>query len=243
MAVLYIASKIVLLVYTPSYMSFRMKDNMVLSFQTNNINVFNSKQYKEEDLTGLHKTVEKSLEVLKQNGIQIKSANLFFFRDYGEAHKYKFLRDRGFFEGLTLGSLSVFVVHDFDTSKTDSNVKLIVHELVHVYQYERLGVYKNYIVVKKYSWKAEGFSEFVSKHSYLNENEGGKSFLSHAEGEEYTAFFYFLGRLRTDYLLRHKGVSEEEYWETDYDTAQLDEEIRAAINSGEYIIFKKDVSE
>ena len=60
--------------------------------------------------------------------------------------------------------------------------------------------------------------------------------------EIYESFFvnYFVGRLRTDYLLNFKKIQEDEYWRTSYDVDKLDEEIRVVLRSGEYKIFRQN---
>ena len=47
-------------------------------------------------------------------------------------------------------------------------------------------------------------------------------------------YFYFVSRLRTDYLLNFKKVSESDYWSTKYDEDQLDDEIRQALREKRY---------
>ena len=40
-------------------------------------------------------------------------------------------------------------------------------------------------------------------------------------------------------LLYHKGIPENEYWDTNYDTDKLDDEIREALQNGEYKAFEQ----
>ena len=70
--------------------------------------------------------------------------------------------------------------------------------------------------------------------------EGDNGYIEDVEGYIVErAILYFFGRLRTDYLLRHKGIPEDEYWDTNYDTDKLDDEIREALRSGEYRAFEQ----
>lgn len=95
-------------------------------------------------------------------------------------------------------------------------------------------------------WKCEGFSDYVANNSTLRIPLGVRMFMEGRYSDEALnineAFFtnYFVGRLRTDYLLGYKHVPEDEYWDTDYDVAKLDEEIRQALKAGEYQIFRQN---
>ncbi len=126
----------------------------------------------------------------------------------------------------------------------------IAHEICHIYEYEKLGAMKFYECSMEEEWKIEGFADYVAEKSLLKEDKGIEICLGEDKGyvgdvEEYKyyigerAILYFLGRLRTDYLLRHKGIPEDEYWDTNYDTDKLDDEIREALRSGEYKAFEQ----
>jgi hypothetical protein len=47
-------------------------------------------------------------------------------------------------------------------------------------------------------------------------------------------YFYFVSRLRTDYLFNFKKIKESDYWSTKYDEDQLDDEIRQALKEKIY---------
>lgn len=126
----------------------------------------------------------------------------------------------------------------------------IAHELCHIYEYEKLGTIKYCVCCLEEEWKIEGFADYVAEKSSLKENKAIDFFMKDNEGyvgdvEENKYYvgerdiLYFLGRLRTDYLLRHKGIPENEYWDTKYDTDKLDDEIREALRSGEYKAFEQ----
>ena len=123
--------------------------------------------------------------------------------------------------------------------------EIISHELTHIYQREKLGDLCTLWCSLFEHWKIEGFADYKANHSILRVALGEKMFMegrySDKELDVEESFFenYFVGRLRTDYLLNYKNVSEEEYWKTHYDVKTLDEEIRTALRTGEYKIFKQ----
>ena len=124
--------------------------------------------------------------------------------------------------------------------------QLISHEMSHIYQYERFGLFKCYYMSFFEMWKCEGFSDYVANNSTLRVPLGKRMFMEGRYSDDALgvseSFFtnYFVGRLRTDYLLGYKHVPEDEYWETDYDVEKLDEEIRQALKAGEYQIFRQN---
>lgn len=122
----------------------------------------------------------------------------------------------------------------------------ISHELTHVYQNEKLGFLKTTWETFTSTWKIDGFAEYIANRSTLRVPLGKRMFMEGRYSDDALniseSFFtnYFVGRLRTDYLLEYKHVPEDEYWETDYDVAKLDEEIRQALKSGVYQIFRQN---
>ena len=123
----------------------------------------------------------------------------------------------------------------------------MAHELTHSYEWDKLGVIKSVYVALSQRWKIEGFADYVANHSVVNTYMAKEYFikdntLNNDLGKYWGGTYNrdFLGRLRTDYLLRHKGIPEDEYWDTKYDTEKLDDEIREAMRSGEYKMFGED---
>lgn len=134
-----------------------------------------------------------------------------------------------------------------DTVECGSYIdQIISHELTHIYEYECLGIVKSITKLFFEAWKCEGFAEYMANSSSLRVPLGVRMFMEGRYSDDALnineAFFtnYFVGRLRTDYLLGYKHVPEDEYWDTDYDVAKLDEEIRQALKSGDYQIFRQN---
>lgn len=122
-----------------------------------------------------------------------------------------------------------------------SITNIITHELTHSYQFEKLGLV-SYRTAP--SWKIEGMAEWVSNSSSA---KTGDALPLYVKGESYDntincdkelwekTFLYFVSRVRADYLLSYKQITEDVFWNTKYDTDELDKEIRGAIIHGNYI--------
>lgn len=123
--------------------------------------------------------------------------------------------------------------------------EIISHELTHIYQYEKFGV-RRYCQLFSEKWKIEGYADFIAGSSSLKTSLGERMFLEGKYSDESLEICesvfvnYFVGRLRTDYLLNFKRITEDEYWKTSYDVDKLDEEIRDALRCGEYKIFRQN---
>lgn len=118
---------------------------------------------------------------------------------------------------------------------------VIAHELTHSYQQEKLGFFK-YMTVP--NWKLEGMADYVANQSSAKTIDALPLFLNNETYSEKincdkkvweNVYFYFISRLRVDYLFTYKKMSEDEFWNTDFDLEELDAEIRAAIKQGDYI--------
>lgn len=111
--------------------------------------------------------------------------------------------------------------------------EIITHEFCHIYLSNKLP-FGDFIFLE--SWKNEGFCEYIADHSTIDIEKGLNLFLASKspDKEAETIYFYFKARLKSDYLLRHKGISLEEYVDTKYDTESLENEIRTALKNGEY---------
>lgn len=122
------------------------------------------------------------------------------------------------------------------------------HELCHFWQRESrgwlIGLYDNWFN----KWKSDGFADYIAGSSSFNVGQGKKIFIENAEEHDNltadegiwgNSYFYFLSRLRTEYLMNEKGLSQKEFWNVDYDEeelAVLDNEIRSALANGTFDI-------
>lgn len=133
------------------------------------------------------------------------------------------------------------VVIAIDSTFTNRPISsILAHEITHSYELQTLGFIK-FIVCK--NWKAEGFAEYVSQSSTLDIKTATDLFVDNKEyndsvnvsPKKYKNIFnYFKSRLRADYLLRHKQIPVDEFWNTKYDEQMLDDEIRKAIIDNKY---------
>ena len=140
------------------------------------------------------------------------------------------------------------VAHDM-SNPVDANLQkrpfsaVMAHELCHSWQRKRLGILKFLYYQRTRPWKLDGFADYVAQSSSLNEKDGVELFLAQDERTSWfeqdrglwgTVYFYLKSRMRVDYLLRCKGIDEDEFWSADYDEQKLDDEIRHALKTGAY---------
>lgn len=144
--------------------------------------------------------------------------------------------------GMTRWQLGNITINKsyIDEDKMDVNDSklsaIIAHELCHIYLFKKLSLWK-FIWLE--TWKDEGYAEYVSEHSSLDIEKGISLFLANDKAEVKkedieSIYFYFVSRLKTNYLLGYKGVSFEEFIDTDYDDEVLEAEIRESLKSGDF---------
>ena len=126
---------------------------------------------------------------------------------------------------------------EIDTCSISS---IVMHEILHCYEYDKLGIVRYAIKHFSEDWKLEGFCDFIAARSAFHIDKGLRIFTG-ADDYDYvtknkirSAYSYFIYRLRADYLLRYKRITQDEYWSTRYDEDKLDEEIRQALGNGNY---------
>lgn len=117
---------------------------------------------------------------------------------------------------------------------------VLLHEALHHYEREKLGAVRFFIKMRSENWKIEGFCEYHSASSSFPTDKGLRIFSGYdnydfvTNNEIKPEYFYFVSRLRTDYLLNFKKVGKDDYWSTKYDEYQLDEEIKQALKEKRY---------
>ena len=117
---------------------------------------------------------------------------------------------------------------------------VLLHEALHHYEREKLGAVRFFTKMRSENWKIEGFCEYHSTSSSFPIDKGLRIFSGEDNYDFVTSneikpeYFYFVSRLRTDYLLNFKKVNENDYWSTKYDEDQLDDEIRQALKEKRY---------
>jgi hypothetical protein len=119
----------------------------------------------------------------------------------------------------------------------------IMHELVHLYLKEELGIWKYVKLSFGEKWKNEGFCEYIVNSSSFDIRKGLDIFIENGERQRMIeagndlqkhTYFYFKSRLKTDYLLSFKKLSVEEFLSTGFREEELENEIRIALRTEKY---------
>lgn len=117
---------------------------------------------------------------------------------------------------------------------------VLLHEALHHYERKKLGAVRFFLKMRSENWKIEGFCEYHSALSSFPTDKGLRVFTGEDNYDFVTSneikpeYFYFVSRLRTDYLLNFKKVNVSDYWSTRYDENQLDDEIKQALKEKRY---------
>jgi hypothetical protein len=96
---------------------------------------------------------------------------------------------------------------------------VISHELVHCITKDKLGFIRFIYHNIRNPWKNEGIAEHIA----------GRSSLKRLSAQ----YFYFLSRLKTDYLLS-KGISWNEFFKNNYEEQELEEKIKQELKDSTY---------
>lgn len=225
--------------------------------KTGNVTVLADKDLEGYDSFVLGKAVEQADSLLLSKGFDLTDDVTILIVKDRDSYRKRTLHFRSQALGVYLQLLSVVVVMppDFKTMMQPANepglmprpvASVLAHEMCHCYQFEYRGWLSAMYDMLFEKWKVEGLADYVAGSSSLNIEQGEKIFVEN--GEEHAkltadkgiwgySYFYFVSRLRTEYLISHKGVSPDEFWNTDYgetDLEQLDNEIRQAIENGSF---------
>lgn len=126
----------------------------------------------------------------------------------------------------------------FQTLKARSIPSILIHEMTHINQYYTMP-FKSL----KNDWRLEGQAEYFAGSSSFDTTYGIKLFVENTgelkdlltkDRANAAGYYYFLYRLRTDYLIRHKEESYDNFFDTEYNLDSLDKEIRTALVNNEY---------
>ncbi|HQJ90235.1 MAG TPA: hypothetical protein PLB70_06450, partial [Paludibacteraceae bacterium] len=90
-------------------------------------------------------------------------------------------------------------------------------------------------------WKNEGIAEHIAGRSSLKTEDSFKEFfavnnknsLIQTDKRLSAQYFYFLSRLKTDYLLS-KGISWNEFFKNNYEEQELEEKIKQELKDSTY---------
>ena len=122
---------------------------------------------------------------------------------------------------------------------------VLLHETLHHYEWKKLGTVRYFTKIHSENWKIEGFCEYHAASSSFPIEKGLRIFCGEdsydfvTNNEIKPEYFYFVSRLRTDYLLNFMKVSESDYWSTRYDENQLDDRIRQALMEKQYTFIEQ----
>ncbi|GEM_PF-822959 len=202
------------------------------------------------------KIVEKGVDYLEQKGFKVSCGINIIFNATEKDHKLRSF----FLDSEALATFSPFLktivvapVFSVEKQHTTEPIdrseiflsrnlsEVLAHELFHAYAFEKYG-FSDFLLkrIKGENWKMEGMAEYVANSSSLKVDIGMQMF-ENAVYEDLNMdiqkdFFtnYFVGRLRSDYLLTYKNVPFEEFWNTNYDEVTLDSEIRTAFSGKKY---------
>ena len=216
-------------------------DKMMLISREEKLYVYASKSYGRKEIVSMSRMVKQAIKELESKNISIQTETSLYFTNTFDEYEQMTLTRSSQSRALTLHGRNIFFSPVELTDETlfidggDSALCVVLHELTHIYQYNNLIFHGKFVD----KWKIEGYADYIAEKSFLNLSEGSDLLIHNNGNEDDVYYLYFIGRLRTDFLLRHKGIPEDEYWDTNYDTDKLDDEIREALRSGEYRAFEQ----
>lgn len=219
-------------------------------FDKNNLIVHVNRNENVSDETILT-IVEKCDSLMQAKGIDLKAKlHIVFCASRTEYNIKTFFRSRNTLAiNRTFRSQIIFAPVDFKagtvtaihSSFSNRPIECVLaHELTHTYERQKLGIIK---FATCESWKKEGFAEYVSENSSTNIETATNLFVNQKDYDDSLKverklwegpFYYFKSRLKTDYLLKYKHISEDEFWDTKFDESMLENEIRSSITEQKY---------
>jgi hypothetical protein len=106
----------------------------------------------------------------------------------------------------------------------------IAHEVTHLLIRKRFGRMK---ALRLPAWISEGICDFVADDSHFDRAKGVKM-LRQGISDPSGWFWYFKCRMMIGYLVRKKGLSIPEIVDGEFDAAQVEQEMVAALRSGAF---------
>ena len=218
-------------------------------YSNNGITIYADDVRYKEEAKQLAETL--GVELSKVDSSYSPKISVYFFRTMAEFHIKAIAIGKPL--ALSRTGLKAILIRPCDWTKNSieprkpqllprSLSSVLLHEALHHYEWEKLGAVRFFIKRKSENWKIEGFSEYHCASSSFPIDKGLRIFCGEEDNGFVTnneikpEYFYFVSRLRTDYLLNYKKVSESEYWSTKYDEDRLDNEIRLALMGKQYAL-------
>lgn len=221
----------------------RIGTNFELS--SHGINIYISKSYmkEEKDSVYIRHIVDEAIQRLKGKNITESEWNInayfYYTNDEWDRKSLYYMTDNhakthAYLNFMMYCSASLVENKISNYGSIRDLSETMAHELTHVYEYKKLGFLKYLYNRVLCNWKIEGFSDYIAGRTNIKFSEEMNKFENNYPDSSTFYTDYFLGHLRTDYLIRHRGISEDEYWNTNYNIEKLDNEIRQAIKNNEY---------
>ena len=231
---------------------YLFSEDMTEYYKRGGVTVLFSDSCSEEKKIADMAKLQPALDILSSLGkLDSCDYKIYLCNSHSEFHKKWSLRTPGEIEP---NFLIIYLHERKDTTRAFPEMERVdicdyfVACITYSYLREKLGFWKWEKTITDEPWKIDGYSAYTARYSVANTEISKDLFIKRKISDEnitipqgkwkkiYNMFRY---RLRTDYLLRHKGIPEDEYWNTNYNTDKLDEEIREALRSGEYKAFEQ----
>lgn len=231
---------------------YLFSENMTEYYKRGGVTVLFSDSCSEEkkiaDMAKMQPAFDKLSSLGKLDSCDYK---IYLCNSHSECHKKRSLRTQ---EETDPKFLIMYLHEKKDTTRAFPEIERVdicdyfVACITYSYLREKLGFWKWEKTITDEPWKIDGYSAYTAGYSVANTEISKDLFIKRIISDEnitipqgkwkkiYNMFRY---RLRTDYLLRYRGIPENEYWDTKYDTDKLDDEIREALQSGEYRAFEQ----
>ena len=220
------------------------------------ISIYTADKNNKQDIIHI---IDTCLQQIKEKGIQHNfKETVIFCTDAKEYNRRTFFRGGGtlgknfYFTGIIVCAPADFSINR--QCPRDENLHarrlsdILVHELMHSYLYEKLGLVQFKKMTIFENWKSEGFSDYIANSSSLNIEDGKRIFIENGKEQadmeagkdiwKYV-YFYFKSRMKVDYLLSYKQMPFDDFINTKFDEQKLENEIREALQKGLYTFDKQ----
>lgn len=228
--------------------SFNQKRNTSIIIKENNIEWRASEFDENERAYAIHEFHNLMKYISKKNidTLSLPQVSTIFCNNYHDFQKRLIFIDAYGYTALTNPITHIQLIKPTTFKKSlvldsveDSTISaplkyILAHEFAHCIITDRLGYVKSLYCSFFDQWKCEGFCDHFAECSFLETTKGIDLFISNNLDLSNASHFYFLSRMKTHYLLEYKGLTFDEFFETDFDEDQLENEIRSALKNETY---------
>jgi len=192
---------------------------------------------KDVNVISLHpniKNIENELkERLEKYDIKMyKKIHVFFPSSESDYNKMTLFMKKGTL-GVNIGLLDIVVINP-NIPITRKRLDILVHEIGHSYLKQEFGCFHTFTIE---NWKQEGFCEYISESSTFPREEGLSIFKDNESKTleldklRKSRYDYFTYRLVFEFLVKDKGMTLHQIFESDLDFELLKNEIRNKITA------------